>query len=170
MNKTKNSLVISLLGFSLILEGAFSNFISIYSFFSPLFVLMTLIIIYPFLLNKKIAYYKYCFFTGVLYDMVYTDTIIVHGLLFLIIGFCITKINLILANNHINVIVMAIIVIFLYRTILYCLLILTGNVNFNWHLFLQSIYLSTLANVIYILIMNMVTDRLSIKFKLYKGN
>lgn len=170
MKSKKNILIIILLSFSFVFEGVFSNFLKTYSVLSPLFVLMTLIVIYPFLLNEKGTFYKYCFFTGVLYDIVYTDTIIVHGLLFLIIGFLITKINLILANNHINVMVMALIVMFLYRCILYFLLVLTGNVNPSWTYFFQSIYLSVLANVIYVFILNIVTDRLSMKLKLYKGN
>ena len=170
MKNKKNILIISLLSFSFIFENIFSNFVSTYSLFSPLFVLMTLIIIYPFLLNEKRSYYKYCFFTGILYDVIYTDTIVVHGLLFLIIGFIITKINLILANNHVNVMVMALIVMLLYRSILYCLLMLTGNVNANLYHFFQSIYLSFMANVIYVLILNIITDKLSIKLKIYKGN
>lgn len=170
MNKKRNIAIITILAFSFIFEGIFSNFISTYSFFSPLFVLMSLIIIYPFLINDKETYYKCCFITGLLYDLIYTDTIIVHAFLFLIIGFLITKINLILANNHINVMVMALIIIILYRVILYCLLILTSNVDVNLLNFVQSIYLSIFANIIYIVIMNMITDKISYKFKIYKGN
>lgn len=169
MNK-KSIAIICLLAFSFIFEGIFSNFISVYSFFSPLFVLMSLIAIYPFLINDKFSYYKYCFITGILYDIIYMDTIIVHGFLFLIIGYFITKINLILANNHINVMVMALIIIIVYRLIMYLLLILTGNVVPNFGNFAESIYLSLVANMIYILGLNMVTDKLSVKFKLHKGN
>ena len=170
MSKTRNIVIITILAFSFIFEGIFSNFISAYSFFSPLFVLMSLIIIYPFLINNKETYYKCCFIIGLLYDIIYTDTIIVHAFLFLIIGFIITKINLVLANNHVNVIIMALIIIILYRTILYCLLILTSNVDFNFWNFLQSIYLSLIVNIIYIVILNMITDKVSLKFKIYKGN
>ncbi len=170
MKSKKNILIICLISFAFVFEGVFSNFLKIYSLLSPLFVLMTLIVIYPFLLNEKNEFYKYCFFSGVIYDIVYTDTIIVHGFLFLIIGFLITKINLILANNHINVMVMALIVMVLYRSILYLLLVLTGNVNPSWEYYLQSIYLSIVSNVIYVFILNIVTDKLSIKLKLYKGN
>ena len=169
MNK-KNIALLILLAFSFILEGIFSNFISIHSILSPLFVLMSLIIIYPFLLNNKESYYKICFIVGLLYDLIYTDTIIVHAFLFLIIGFTITKINLILANNHINVMVMALIIIILYRLILYCLLLLTGNISFDIFDLFQSIYLSLVVNIIYIVVMNMITDEISYRFKIYKGN
>ncbi len=170
MNKKRNIAITVVLAFSFIFEGIFSNFISTYSFLSPLFVLMSLIVIYPFLINDKRSYYKNCFLMGLLYDLIYTDTIIVHAFLFLIIGFLITKINLILANNHINIMVVALIIIILYRVILYCLLILTGNIDINIFNFLRSIYLSLVANIIYVVIMNVITDKISYKFKIYKGN
>lgn len=170
MNKKRNIAIIIILVFSFIFEGIFSNFISTYSFFSPLFVLMSLIIIYPFLINDKESYYKCCFIMGLLYDLIYTDTIIVHAFLFLIIGFLITKINLILANNHINVMVVALIIIILYRLIMYLLLILTSNVDANIWNFFESIYLSLIANIIYVVILNIITDNISFKFKIYKGN
>ncbi len=170
MNKKRNIAIITILAFSFVFEGIFSNFISTYSFFSPLFVLMSLIIIYPFLINDKRNYYKCCFIIGLLYDLIYTDTIIVHAFLFLLFGFLITKINVILTNNNINVMVVALIMIVLYRIVLYCLLILTSNVNPNLFNFIQSIYLSLLANIIYIVVMNIITDKISYKFKIYKGN
>lgn len=166
----KSVIIICLLVFSFLFEGIFSNFISTYSILSPLFVLMSLIAIYPFLINDKISYYKYCLVTGILYDLIYMDTIIVHGFLFLIIGYLITKINLIIANNHINVMVIALIIIIIYRLIMYALLILTGNVIPNIWNFIESIYLSLLANIIYIFVLNIITDKLSLKFKLHKGN
>ena len=166
----KRITIISILAFSFILEGVFSNYISASSFFSPLFVLMSIIIIYPFFINDKKNYYKYCFITGVLYDVIYMDTIIVHGFLFLIICYLLTKINLILANNHINIMIIAVIIIIIYRVILYSLLILTGNINFDIFNLLKSIYLSLISNVLYVLILNIITDRLSTKLKLYKGN
>ena len=100
---------------SFILDSIVSNFISLDSLFFPLFTLMALIIIYPYFNNNRQKYFGVCLVTGICYDLIYSNTIIIHGMLFLLIGFIITRLNLIISNNSINVGIMAIVCIVIYR-------------------------------------------------------
>ena len=155
---------------SFILDSIISNFISLGSLFTPLFTLMALIIIYPYYNGDKFKYFLACFVTGIFYDLIYTDTIVIHGFLFVIIGFIITKLNLILANNYINVGIMAIVCIIFYRIIAYSLLLITANISFEWFELFKSIYRSLLANVIYVALLYTITDKISRKLKIHKLN
>lgn len=155
---------------SFVLDNVFSNFVSIHGLFMPLFTLMALIIIYPYFNQDAKNYLLTCFFTGLAYDLIYTDTVIIHAFLFLIIGYLIMKLNLIFSNNYLNVSIMAVICIVVYRIIYYILLLMTANLKWSGLLLLKSIYSSLILNIIYILLAFLITDRLSFKFKIKKAD
>jgi len=163
-------MIVAVIIISFILDSIVSNFISLNSLFMPLFTLMSLIIVYPYF-NGKIKYYLVtCFITGLCYDLIYTDTIVIHGFLFLLTGFIITRLNLIFSNNYLNVIIMAIITIIFYRVVSYGLLLITNNIPFSFVILLKSIYHSLILNIIFIFLAFMITDRISFKFKIKKSD
>ena len=155
---------------SFILDSIISNFTSLNSLFMPLCTLMSLIIVYPYFNGNIKKFLISCFVTGVFYDLIYTDTIIIHGFLFLIIGYIIVKLNLIMSNNYLNVAIMGIICIVFYRFVLYGLLLITANISFSWVLLLKSIYHSLILNVIYIVLVYLITDKISFKFRIRKSD
>ncbi len=155
---------------SFVLDSLISNFISLTGIFMPLFTLMALIIIYPYFNGDKIKYYGTSFLIGVGYDLIYTDTIIIHGFLFLLLAFIITRLNLLLSNNYLNVSIMALVCIVIYRMVTYSLLLITANISFDLFAVFKSIYSSMLANIIYIIILYIITDKISQKFKIHKLN
>ncbi|MBR2834047.1 MAG: rod shape-determining protein MreD [Bacilli bacterium] len=154
---------------SFVLDSIISNFISLNSLFAPLFTLMSLIIVYPYFNGNHKNFLVTSFVTGVFYDLIYTNTIVIHGLLFVAIGFIIIKLNTIFSNNYLNVLIMAVISIIIYRLISYGLLLITNNVSFSWVILLKSIYQSLIINIFYILLAFMITDRLSFRFKIKKS-
>ena len=164
-------MVIAVLIISFILDSLISNFLPLNSLFAPLFTVVSLIIIYPYFTNHnhKGNYLLTCFITGVFYDLIYTNTII-HGFLFLVIGFIIMKLNLILSNNYVNVAIMAIIIIIIYRIIAYGLLLITDNLSFNILVLLKSIYSSLIANIIYVVLAFIITDKIATKLKIHRAN
>ena len=133
---------------SFLLEGVFSNFVSINGFFVPLFTLTSLIIIYPFSLEKE-KYYKYAFITGLMYDLFYTDTIVFHAIIFCLIAYIVVKFNLVLSDNYINELIILILCILIYRTLTYSLLVLIGNLSFDIYDLLFSFIKSLSSNLIY---------------------
>ena len=155
---------------SFILDSIISNSISLSSLLMPLCTLMSLIIAYPYFRGDIRKFLITCFVTGVFYDLIYTDTIIIHGFLFLMVGYIITKLNLVMSNNYLNVAIMAIICIVFYRFILYGLLLITANVSFSWLLLLKSIYHSLLLNIIYIVLIYIITDKISFKYRIRKSD
>lgn len=163
-------MVILVLIISFILDSIISNLVSINGLFLPLFTVMSLIIIYPYFNNKKNKFYLSCFIIGVCYDLIYTNTIVIHGFLFLLLGFIITRMNLVLANNYINVIIMGLILIIIYRTLTYGLIIITANASFDFFNLFRSVYSSLIANVIFVSLAYIITDKISYKFKIHKAN
>ena len=163
-------MVIIVLIISFLLDSIISNLVSINGLFLPLFTVMSLIIIYPYFNNKRNKFYLACFITGVCYDLIYTNTIVVHGFLFVLLGFIITRMNLVLANNYINVVIMGLVLIIVYRLLTYGLILITANASFDFFNLFRSIYSSLIANVIFVSLAYIITDKISYKFKIHKAN
>ena len=155
---------------SFILDSIVSNFLSTNTLFAPLFTLMSLIIVYPYFNGNHKNFLITSFVTGMAYDLIYTNTIIIHGLLFIAIAFLIMKLNVVFSNNYLNVVIMAIISIIVYRLISYGLLLITNNISFNSIMLLKSVYQSLIINIIYILLAFMITDRISFALKIKKSD
>lgn len=161
-------LAISILIISFLLDGIVSNIVSLNSFFLPLCSLMALIIIFPYFKNNLGKYLKYCFVLGFFYDVVYLDTFLVNFLIFGLVGLFLYLLNQFITNNALNVILMGLITIVLYRFISYLFYILITSSSFVFYDFIESIYLSLLFNTIYIFIVYIITDKISQKFKIIK--
>lgn len=133
---------------SFLLEGVVSNFVSIDGFCAPLFTLVALIIIYP-LFEDYSQYYKYAFVTGLAYDLFYTDTIIFHAIVFCFMAFIITRMNLVLSDNYLNLLIIIVLCILIYRTFTYSLLVLVSTMSFSLIALIFSILKSLIINLIY---------------------
>ena len=136
----------------------------------PLFTIMSLILVYPYFKGNQEKYFLICFLAGLCYDFIYTDMIVINAILFLCIGIITAKLNLLFSNNTVNVSIMAIICIVFYRTVMYGLLLITGNIDLGFIILFRSIYRSILLNIFYIVLGFIITDRISKKFKIKKIN
>lgn len=125
-----------------ILDGVISR----YLFSAPLLTLLTLIFIYK--NNKR---YTYTLIIGILYDVIYTDTLFLNTFLFFISLLLVERIFKYLKFNLINVTVTSVLLIVLYRFITYFILLLLGYLEFNYLNLLIGILIS-LINVIYVFI------------------
>lgn len=142
-----------ILAASLIFEGIFSNFIRVQTMvWNPLFLLISLIVICPYLKNTK-KYYKICFIYGILYDLIYTNTFFFHGVLFIIIGHLVIYLYKLFSPNIINLVIIITISIFIYRGISFILLCLLNNYYFSLITLFRSITSSLLSNIIYTIIL-----------------
>lgn len=153
---------------SFLLDGILSNFIGINSLFYPLFSLVSFIIIFPYF-NNEFDFYKSSFILGILYDLIYTDTFIFYGVVFLMISFIISKVSSIINDNCISLIIITIITITLFRSISYLFIVLTGNMPFSFDILFKSVYSSLIINIIYTLILKMLMDKLDSVFRFRKG-
>lgn len=149
---------------SFLLEGIISNFVSINGFFAPLFTLTALIIIYP-LFDEEAEYYKYALVTGFIYDLFYTDTIVFHAIIFSFMAFLISRLNLVLSDNYVNVLVIIAICILIYRIITYSFLVLVSSVSFDFMALVFSILKSLMINLIYSVIIFFALKKIQKKYK-----
>ena len=149
---------------SFLLEGIISNFVSINGFFAPLFTLTALIIIYP-LFDEEAEYYKYALVTGFIYDLFYTDTIVFHAIIFSFMAFLISRLNLVLSDNYVNVLVIIAICILIYRIITYSFLVLVSSVSFDFVALVFSILKSLMINLIYSVIIFFALKKIQKKYK-----
>ncbi len=153
---------------SFVFDSIFSNIIPTDSIFLPLFSLISLIIIYPYFHKEENSYLKFTFLLGLLYDIAYTDTLFLNAFIFLLIGFCIKLINEYISNNIFNVSIMSLLVVIIYRFITYFVLVMINYLNYDFTNLLASIYSSLIINVIYGIILYLITDFISRKYKFDK--
>ena len=149
---------------SFLLEGIVSNFVPINGFLAPLFTLVALIIIYP-LFDEASEYYKYAFVTGLAYDLFYTDTILFHSIIFCFMAFIITRLNLVLSDNYLNILVIMGICILIYRVVTYSLLVLVSTMAFDFMALIISVLKSLIINLIYSALLFFVVKKCQRKYK-----
>lgn len=145
--------ILFMLSIGFYLEGIYSNFVSISTrVFNPLFSLITLVLIYPFFKEKR-KYLLVCFGYGILYDFIYTDTLIFHGLLFLLIGYLSCYMHKLFSFNFLNIILITSTSILFYRLLSYIFLCLVGGYSFIWIKLLYSITSSIIINIFFAIIL-----------------
>lgn len=152
---------------SFFLDGLISNYFSIDGIFYPLFTLMSLIIMYPYYSDNRI-YYKFTFFMGAFYDLIYTDTFIFYAFIFLIVSIVIAKLSVLLADNYLSIMIITLISIILFRTISYVLIVVSGNIKFSFDILFKSIYSSLVLNIIYVILLNIIVSFTSKKLGIRK--
>ena len=149
-----------LLIFSFLFEAVFTNLISINSFLTPLFLITTLTLIYPYFNNRNINinYIIVCLILGLFYDIAFADSIFVNTVSFGIIGGIVilcynyVKYN-IYTSNIINIIILI-----TYRIITYIILLSINHITFNNKIFFSGIYNSLLINILYGIIMYCIIE------------
>jgi len=134
---------------SFFLEGILSK--CIYSLI-PLFTLTSLVSASYYLKEEKII--KYSLIIGILYDITYTNTIILNGLLFFFLSTITIYFNKNYNKKIINLLLINIIIIILYLLLTYFILILFKYIDFNFIYLITTIFKSIITNTIYILILN----------------
>lgn len=149
---------------SFLLEGIISNFVPINGFLAPLFTLVALIIIYP-LFDETTEYYKYAFVTGLAYDLFYTDTILFHAIIFCFMAFIITRLNLVLSDNYVNLLIIMGICILIYRVVTYGFLVLVSSMTFDFLALILSILKSLIINLLYSALLFFVVKKFQKKYK-----
>jgi len=147
--------------FAFLLEASFSNFINVNSFFIPLFVITSLVLLYPYFQNKNLNYIIVSLILGLFYDIVFTNSIFVNTISFGLIGaltilcYNYVKYN-IYTSNIINIIILI-----SYRIITYIILLSINYISFNNKIFLSGIYKSLLINIVYGVLLYIIIELLA---------
>jgi rod shape-determining protein MreD len=160
-------MIISILVITLFINSIFTNLIGLNSILTPLFPLVILVAIYPYIKNKN-KYYFICLIYGLIYDLIFGKILFINSFLFLLLSFFVDFINRIWNNNIVSSNIFTCLIIILYRVLYYIMLIIMNKASISITLLFKSIYCSILSNLFFISIMYLLLDYISHKFKLYK--
>ena len=130
------------------------------SWFSTVYVLINLIILFPYYENRK-KYLKLLIIFGLLIDIVYTNTLILNTIIFLAIYFICKQINYFLPQNILTVNVLAIISIILYHIFNYLILTIIVFDTYTIKELLTIIAHSLIMTILYGSIMYLIIDGFS---------
>ncbi len=154
---------------SLILDGLLSNFLPFMvgslSFFTPLFTVMSIFLIYPFFKKKeKRSYFMMIGIAGIIYDLLYTNLLFFHALIFLVLGGVVVLLYRYLDINFFMVLIEAVIIVFLYQGLTTFLFFIMSVVPVHFSDFLYLVEHTLLINIIYTEIVYFITCLLPKKY------
>ena len=151
---------------SFFLEIIFSNIVSLTGIFIPLFLIVSLVLMYPFF-KSKLYFMIVCFVCGLIYDLGFLNTVFVNTLCFVALGLMIILIHSYMNYNLVSTTIVNVIIIVFYRIISYLLLCLTAYTNFHMYTLFRGIYSSLIINIIYgvslYLLLELICRRFNIK-------
>lgn len=153
---------------SFFLDGICSNLLLVSNLCYPLFSLLCLIVIYPYYRKKEInKFYITGFIIGLVYDIVYTNTLFLNACFFLAISFFTKQLYDLLKISVYSTVCISLFIIICYRLFIYLILLFTRCLDFNIDILYKSIYCSLLINLVYILLFYYSTKIISKRLHLY---
>ena len=151
---------------SFFFEIMFSNIVTFSSLFIPLFLIVSLVLMYPYF-KSKLYFIIVCAICGLIYDLGFLNTAFINTLCFTATGLMIMLIHSYMNYNLVSTNIVNIIIIVFYRIISYLLLCLTAYTNFHITTLFRGIYSSLIINIIYgitvYLLLNLICKRFNIK-------
>ena len=144
--KEKKYMIISFI--VLIIDGLLTYFLPSYFNKLNMFYPMLTISLIPFLLDNNMKeYYRFCFFMGILYDLLYSNLFLYHALFFLFLSKVDSKIMKVLKNNLGLYLLLVIINILLYDTMFFLLIKFTNYQVVSFSDLVYKIKNSLLLNI-----------------------
>ena len=139
---------------SIFLEGFITNFVAFdTNLFNNCFSLISLIIIFPYFYNNRKLYFIISFIIGLIIDIAYTDTLFLNAFIYLFIAYIITKLSMLILSNFFNNIFLTLLIIIIYRVTTYFLLVILSSI---------------ILNVIYVIILSILSNIVSRKLRIIK--
>ena len=146
-------LPIIIMTISLLLDGLLTNYLPFLvndlSFFTPLFTLISIFIIYPLYRKKEKKYFISIFILGMLYDLLYTNLLFFNAVLFVFIGFIIRLIIKNFELSYMKIILYIVIVVVSYESLTLFFLGIFNIIPISINRLIYKITHSLLINIIY---------------------
>lgn len=144
---------------SFILDGVLSLLMNQDSIYISLLSIMALIVVYPYIKDKQRIVIMGGI-VGLLYDVVYTQTLFLNTILFCFLALVVLLFYKYIPINIVNSYVLAILLILLFRILSYLALIFYYELSFNWEVLFKSIYSSLITNLLYLTIMPFILGKI----------
>jgi len=158
--------VISLI-FSFLFQGYISTMLDFSlinpSWFSTIYILVNLIVLLPYYEDTK-KYLRLLIVFGILMDIVYTNTIILNALIFLIIYFICKKINQVLPHNIFTINLLNVLGVILFHILTFLILFLIQYDSYSIISLIRIITHSILMTIIYGSLLYIIIDGILKKF------
>ena len=154
--------IISLI-FSLLLQGLASNFLGYtlneISIFSAIFLLITLIVLQPYFESDK-KFLKLLIVFGLLYDITYSNTLILCTSIFIVIFYINKILNFFFPNNVFTINIFSIISMIIYHSLTFAFLKILQYDSFNFIYLLKTILCNIIMTITYTTIVYYIIDYL----------
>ena len=162
-------LPIIIMTISLLLDGLLTNYLPFLvndlSYFTPLFTLISIFIIYPLYRKKEKKYFISIFILGILYDLLYTNLLFFNAVLFVFIGFIIRLIIKNFELSYMKIILYIVIVVVSYESLTLFFLGIFNIIPVSINRLIYKITHSLLINIIYGEILFIIIKILPKKYK-----
>ena len=155
---------------SFLLEGIASLYIR-YSLINPsifmtLYVVIGLVVIYPYFINKKKYMYLVVIF-GILFDAIYTNTIHINLVIFILIYLFNRLLDEVLPNNIFVINIKSYLAVILYYTLTYVIMVLTNYANYPISMLFRVYYSNIIMSIIYTtvsyIVLKILTNEFNVK-------
>ena len=155
---------------SFLLEGIMSNIfpstLSNISYFTTIYIIISFSIIYPYFDNDK-KFFILIFIFGILFDILYTSTILVNTFIFIIIGIVIKILYNILPGNVFMTNIISYVGIIIYHILSFIILMITGYGDYSiillFNIIIHSIFMTIIYTSISYFIMKFMYNKFDIK-------
>ena len=156
---------------SFLLEGIMSNIfpstLSNISYFTTIYIIISFAIIYPYFDNDK-KFFILIFIFGILFDILYTSTILVNTFIFIIIGIVIKILYNILPGNVFMTNIISYVGIIIYHILSFIILMITGYGDYSiillFNIIIHSIFMTIIYTSISYFIMKFMYNKFDIKY------
>ena len=154
---------------SFILEIILNNFLPYMmgdlSLFTPMFTLISLLLIYPLLKKNIKRYFITAFIMGIIYDLFFTNLLFFNGILFILIAYSIHLLYKYFEFNIINIAIEIVLIIIIYETTTALIILLFNLVPVTTSKLIYKISHSLISNIIYGELLYLIINHLPKKYK-----
>ena len=154
---------------SFLLDGILTNFLPYLvgdlSYFTPMFTITSIFLIYPFYRKQERNYFITLFILGLLYDLFYTNLLFFHGSLFVILGFISYSFQKNFSLGYIKNILFVLLIICSYEVLTVLFLLLYNMVPITIDKLFYKIVHSLLLNIIYADVVYLIVKLIPKKYK-----
>lgn len=142
-------MIILLLITGLLLDGLLTNLISNISFFLPLLTITNIFLIYEYYKKHEKTYFIMIAILGLLYDLLYTNLLFFHMIVFLCLGIFTKQIYKYFKITKLKLFIYISLLIIFFELLTSTLLVLFQVINFDIQRIIYIITHSILLNIIY---------------------
>lgn len=138
---------------SFVLEIILNNFLPFMvgdlSLFTPLFVLVSLFIIYPFFKKNQRMYFIISFLVGFVYDLLFTNLIFYNAILFVAIAFISNILYKYMEIHYLNLFIYIVLLVIIYEVMNAIVILLFNLVPISFMKLVYKISHSLVINILY---------------------